>query len=345
MNSIYPAFISLFFSGSYLSAQTQDITLGTVNVCADQDVLLPITATGLYNIGAITLYIGFDSTRLVYSAIENRDPQLEDITIRKISAPAQLVITWSNVTGANFPQTKLFDIAYHYISGNNAVEFNPECEIADVNLQILTVSYTNGLVDDGTPIIGGQPQNLAINAGLSAVFQVTSPNTSRFHWKESKNNGITWTYLSDEGKYQGTHEPTLMISDVPDSFTGNMYRCIMGEGSCSDSTATAKLTVYSMSAGHETECNSNPLKIHPNPFDGITRIDYSLSGEGNVQLTLINGNGQTIYELLNAFQERGAHEVLFDAGGFPSGIYLCHMDFQDKAGKGYTAIHKLVKNN
>lgn len=345
MNRIYPVSIILFFSGAHLPAQTQSIFLGNAYVCAGQDVLLPVTATGLFNIGAITLYIGFDSTRLIYSSLQNVDPQLEGHTVHWIPSPPQLVITWSNVVGANFPQTKFFDIAYHYVTGNNDVSFNPGCEIADINFQVIPISYSNGQVNDGEPIIDAQPQNETIKVGMNAVFQVASPNTTLFQWSESKDNGMTWTFLQDDEIYNGTHGQALAINGVPASFNNNLYRCILGEDACSTFTSSAKLTVDSMSSiGDEGKKIFSYLMNQPNPFEGETSIDYLLSEEGNVHATVIDRFGHTISDLINNFQGKGEHELVFNAMEFPSGLYFCRLEFHNAAGKHYSAILKMIKN-
>ncbi|MCK9424158.1 MAG: hypothetical protein M0Q38_16350 [Bacteroidales bacterium] len=345
MNRIYPVFIILFFPSANLPAQTPGLILGNAYVCAGQDVLLPVTATGLFNIGAITLFISFDSTRLIYSSLQNVDSQLEGLTARWISSPPQLVITWSNVVGANFPQTKFFDITYHYINGNNDVSFNPGCEIADTSLQVLTISYSSGHVNDGEPIIESQPQNEIVKVGLNAVFQVASPNTTLFHWSESKDNGVTWTFLQDDGIYNGTHGQELTVRGVPVSFNDNLYRCILGEGSCSTFTSSVKLTVDSISSiGDEGRKIFSYLINQPNPFESVTSIDYLLSEEGNVHATVVNGFGQTISDLVSNFQSKGKHELFFNAMEFPSGLYFCRLEFHNTAGKDYSAILKMTKN-
>lgn len=344
MNRIYLILIILFLSGSTLSAQTSGCATGTVSVCAGGEVLLPVTAYNIYNVGAITLYFGFDSNQLTYLTLQNIDPQLESLDARMTYNPSRLVVTWSAISGADFPQTKLFDIKFQYNSGNNEVKFNDSCEIADTSLQILDVTFTDGSVDNGEPVIDSQPQNTKIKAGMNAWFRVSSANSVIFRWEESIDNGSTWSVLQESGKYTGTQSSQLMITDVPVTFDNNLYRCNVGAGTCATTTVSAKLTIDSMnSAGNIEILGFTYLKNQPNPFAGFTTIEYVLPDDGNVHLSVIDGSGKTVTELINKFQLKGDYRVTYSAPGIPSGIYLCQLELQSPI-KKYFAFKKMIKN-
>ena len=66
-------------------------------------------------------------------------------------------------------------------------------------------------------------------------------------------------------------------------------------------------------------------KLHqsyPNPFNPSTTIPYSLPENTNVLLEVYNILGQRVAVLVDADQQAGNHEALFDATYFASGIYL-----------------------
>lgn len=342
MNRIYLIFIILFLSGATLSAQTSGCTIGTVSVCAGGEVLLPVTAFNIYNAGAITLYFGFDTNQLTYLTLQNIDPKLESLNTHMTYNPSRLVVTWSDISGADFPQTKFFDIKFHYNTGNNEVKFNDSCEIADVSMHILNVTFTDGSV--GEPVIDSQPQNIAIKAGLNAWFRVSSPNSVIFSWEESIDNGSTWSVLQEGGKYTGTQSSQLTITDVPVTFDNNFYRCSVGAEACATTSVSAKLTIDSMnSIGNIEILNYNYLKNLPNPFTGSTMIEYVLPDDGNVHLSVIDGSGKKVTELINKFQFRGDYRVTYSAPGIPSGIYLCQLELQSSI-KKYFALKKMIKN-
>jgi hypothetical protein len=65
---------------------------------------------------------------------------------------------------------------------------------------------------------------------------------------------------------------------------------------------------------------------YPNPFNPITRIAYTLPAASNVRLTVYNLLGQEISRLIDAPVRAGRHEIIWDATGFPSGIYFYRLE-------------------
>jgi hypothetical protein len=59
----------------------------------------------------------------------------------------------------------------------------------------------------------------------------------------------------------------------------------------------------------------------PNPFSNTTVISYRLAGSGGVKLCVYNVLGQLIATLADDFESKGEHQVTFNAGGLPNGIY------------------------
>ena len=60
----------------------------------------------------------------------------------------------------------------------------------------------------------------------------------------------------------------------------------------------------------------------PNPFNPTTRINYSLSDFGKVNLSVYNLLGQKVAELVNAEQVTGSYSIDFDAQNLSSGVYF-----------------------
>jgi hypothetical protein len=64
----------------------------------------------------------------------------------------------------------------------------------------------------------------------------------------------------------------------------------------------------------------------PNPFNPRTSIGYDLPEAAQVRLTIYNGLGQQVAELVSARQEAGQHTVSWNAQGCASGIYFYRLE-------------------
>lgn len=76
---------------------------------------------------------------------------------------------------------------------------------------------------------------------------------------------------------------------------------------------------------------------YPNPFNPSTKIQFSLAAAGKTRLDIYNGLGELVSTLLNATLEAGYHEVTFNAGALPGGVYFYRLT----AGE-YMSVKKLV---
>jgi hypothetical protein len=76
---------------------------------------------------------------------------------------------------------------------------------------------------------------------------------------------------------------------------------------------------------------------HPNPFNPITTIRFTVPRAGFADLSVHNAAGRKLETLLATFTEAGDHEVIWRANGRASGVYWAVL----RAG-GRTAAHKMV---
>ncbi len=61
---------------------------------------------------------------------------------------------------------------------------------------------------------------------------------------------------------------------------------------------------------------------YPNPFNPSTKINFSLPQPGRVRLSVFNSLGQEVETLIDKDMPAGDHQITFNAGNFPSGIYF-----------------------
>ncbi|MCE5249725.1 T9SS type A sorting domain-containing protein [bacterium] len=94
--------------------------------------------------------------------------------------------------------------------------------------------------------------------------------------------------------------------------------------------------IFKIDIKSRTDVNEKPLpqpvalnQNYPNPFNPSTTITYSVPSETPVTLFVLNMQGQIIRILEDRRVEAGAHSILFDGSGLPSGLYLLRLQAGD----------------
>ena len=64
---------------------------------------------------------------------------------------------------------------------------------------------------------------------------------------------------------------------------------------------------------------------YPNPFNPATRIDFSIPETMPVRLVVYDMLGREVARLVDAVLAPGVHQVNWESGGLPSGLYLYQM--------------------
>lgn len=61
---------------------------------------------------------------------------------------------------------------------------------------------------------------------------------------------------------------------------------------------------------------------YPNPFNPVTRIEFDLYEESEIEVIIYNLEGQEMAVIHRGFLSKGVHKFEFDASNLPSGVYL-----------------------
>ena len=80
------------------------------------------------------------------------------------------------------------------------------------------------------------------------------------------------------------------------------------------------------------------VRNYPNPFNGTTKIIYSLSEPSYAEVSVFNILGERIEELFKGWNLEGKHELNFNATNLNSGIYFCSI----VAGGNITVVKMLL---
>ena len=130
---------------------------------------------------------------------------------------------FSGVTANNFTDT----IIYYVVSQNTS--------FVKIYKVYVTVSKCNLKVTS-------PPQNQSIAETKNAQFIVSSSDASAtFQWQT--NQGIGWQNLFNAGQYTGSNDDTLKVSNTTMLNQGQLFRCILSNTTCKDTSASAVLTI------------------------------------------------------------------------------------------------------
>lgn len=85
--------------------------------------------------------------------------------------------------------------------------------------------------------------------------------------------------------------------------------------------------------GGRSSLPDEPLlrSIYPNPFNGETRIEYLVSEESPVRLTVYDALGRVVGEIVDEIETPGLKSVMWSPNRFASGPYIVRLDEGNKS--------------
>lgn len=91
----------------------------------------------------------------------------------------------------------------------------------------------------------------------------------------------------------------------------------------------ARSVQFLLFEGHPVPGSSSGGKLfnYPNPFKSLTTIGFTLLSDMHVTVKIFDILGRRVRTLMTQkFMSAGPHEINFDAGGLPGGIYVCRIE-------------------
>ena len=87
--------------------------------------------------------------------------------------------------------------------------------------------------------------------------------------------------------------------------------------------------VNTLNIGSITDDMSNDMVIYPNPAKDMVKIQYNISGDGFVKISMYNLLGEKISDIVNEARLKGSYDTEVDLSALPSGVYTCKMLLDD----------------
>jgi hypothetical protein len=222
-----------------MKSQNAIATLGNIASCTGENVLVPLDVVDFNDVGAMTMYIGYDTNVAEFVSIQNINPGVPS-SISYNATNGQINIAYSSPTGFYISGEKLFDLSFTFLGDSTALPFNPGTEIANSNAEVIPLDTYSGSLHNSIRITD-QPDTTQSYPDNDVIFTISSQGNTNYQWQE--NNGSGWNNLQNNTTYSGVSTDTLTIYDVPLTFNGFTYRCLLTEDNCTVISDTALLEV------------------------------------------------------------------------------------------------------
>lgn len=82
---------------------------------------------------------------------------------------------------------------------------------------------------------------------------------------------------------------------------------------------------------------------YPNPFNPQTKIKFDISNPGDVRITVYDSRGKEAETIVNENLQAGIYETIWNASGYPSGVYFCRLELSGNSdGKNSFQTKKMI---
>ncbi len=215
---------TISFPGATLAPE---FTLGSAYHVATSTVFIPVTCKNFQQLLAMQGSVNWDNTKLTFNSISSPVSQLSGMlsnpTVSGSTGRLSFLWTDANLVQQVIPDnTVLFSILFNVAgtSGYTDLTFSSN----PTNLLVSSVSTTgisNVLYNMGKVTIA---PDICSNLGNGSV--TSSITGVGYQWQVSINDGA-YTNISDNSNYSGSTAITLGFNNVPSTWTGNKYRCVV----------------------------------------------------------------------------------------------------------------------
>ena len=305
-------------------SQTGIISISSVTGCQDNIIEIPVIATDLNNIGAITLFIDYDPSVIEFDTLTNINSQLPGLLFNDIEQVqgtfpgGKIGISWSGFNPATISNDELFVLSFLYHGQNDSIVFSTNNEIADFDATIMADNFENGAISLSEEVsISQQPNNLSIYHNETGYFSVEGLNINSFVW-EYLIDGL-WIDVPETITFSGQNSSILNISSPDILLNETYFRCkLIG---CN--------TIYSDSVQLFVQTNSitNPisygsLSAYPNPAENHINIDIEVNKPGYYSLSMFNCISGIASIISDDYYLSKENRILINTNSLASGVYL-----------------------
>ena len=276
--------------GSLSVAQTGLITLSSTEACEGDIINISVTASDLFNIGAITLFIDYNPNSAEFDTIMNINPQLSALIYNNIYQPpgvypgGKIGFSWSSFTPVNLSNNVLFEISFVYHGISDSIVFSSGNEIADFDANILNV----GLIDAEMSLyeeifVTNQPEDLNLLDNENGIFTIDGLNINSYNWEYKINN--QWETVPANSTFSGQGSNTLTISSPGINYNSTCFRCSLS--GCNNIYSDSSF-LYVQTNSLNSEEKYIKWSVYPNPASEMINMKIKVKESGYYSIYIFN---------------------------------------------------------
>ncbi len=229
---------------------------GDISNSCTGNITIPITVSNCNNVGAISLALNYDNTKLTFEGYQSTNSELTGGMLIVNSTPTQIILSWASVNPADIGFGTLIEYSFKANAGISTTltwdtQTPGNCEYSDPDGNIFAMAFSNGNISiaaNAVVVDAGNDESIAPGGSVQLNGSVTG-GTAPYN--------IQWTpttWLTD---------PNILdpIADPPATTTYTLT--VTDDVGCSGSD---EMTVEVMTAGIDLDLKA----FLEGPFSGTT---------------------------------------------------------------------------
>ncbi len=315
-------------------AVSQSIQINNIQACSGDTLISEISNSSIDTIGAITLYITYDTASIKYINMYNFNSQLNGILyndIKNISGQSvgKIALSWvASSNGVNLNQGIFAKIKFLAKDSSCSLQFSPDCEITNYQSQIFNINYINGSIEVHKPIVIQIQPQVFVESGQNGFLSIKTQNFCVKKWQFKINN--VWTDLQNSSEYQCVDCDTLRLINFNTIPNGSLFRCKLSN-TCETIFSNSILVTNTNVVNSE-----NLIFLSPNPFVDYIRINSNAIIE---KINIYQSDGKLMFS--GFFNDKKNEQIITNLVYLNSGLYF--IEIFTSQNKCNSQIYKLIK--
>ena len=199
--------------------------------CIGDTLSIPVLSSEVNGLAAISLALNYNAQQLDFVGFGNAASAISNSLLVNANN-SKVLASWFSTNAVNLAPGTLFELQF-VVQGTSSLQWDLQtpgnCELADINGDVIPANFVNGLVTASGITIQNQPTNASVTAGGATSFLVGADGVIDYQWQYL--DGTQWVSLMDDSVHSGVNLAALQLTNVPFAFNGRQYRVKLS-GSC-----------------------------------------------------------------------------------------------------------------